>query len=85
MIKYGAEFKPVAIMMLNVFDHLAIMNVDYGIDDYVEVCMVRGGYRTRITKCKIDYGERPSFTKFGRKYYIDDFMRVDYGRGGVVD
>lgn len=75
---YADNYKPAGVAHLNNFGGLAIMEIEYGIDDYVCVCENYGDGYKRLTKNKIHYNAKgnPYFVRYGKRYYLDQFMRV---------
>ena len=73
-----AEAKPIGVLGLNNWGGLAVLDVIYGIDDYVVACFDYGDKRSNIGRHKIEEtaNGRSFFRKCGRRYYFDQIMRV---------
>ena len=56
---------------------IEILDIIYGINDYVVACFDFGNGRRKIRKHKIEYTSngRDFFRKEGRRYYFDEIMR----------
>ena len=65
--------KPIAAMGLTNTAGLGILEIQYGIDDYV----ILRGTLGDIHRCKIYSNTKGMYIKYGRcRYYLDEFMRV---------
>ena len=74
--------KPIAVLPLNNYGGLEILDILYGIDDSVIVRDQSG----EVTECMIEYfdydlddedeADRAYFELYGEKYYLDEFMKV---------
>ena len=75
---YPDDYKPAGVLPMNNFGGLAIMEIEHGIEDYLYVCDNYGDGYKNITKNKIRYNARGNayFMRYGKRYYLDQFMRV---------
>ena len=57
---------------------LEVLDVIYGIDNYLVTCLNWGEGRTRISRNKIytNASGREYIRKDGRRFYLDDIMRI---------
>lgn len=72
--------KPViGVYCLSNYGGLVILDIEYGIDDYVIAAFDYGRGKQSINRHKIQFTKhgRPYFKKYGSRYYFDDIMRVD--------
>lgn len=86
-----ADTRPIGFCAFNAFHGVLVLDIEYGIDDYVVACYGNDGKRESIRRHKICISEsgRMYFKKDGRRYYLDDMpsgrahniiMRSDIGR-----
>ena len=75
---YPKDFKPVGVLALNNFGGLAIMEIEYGIDDYVYVTENYGDGYKNITRNKIRYNTNGEqyFIRNGQRWYFKEFMKT---------
>lgn len=75
---YPNDYKPVGVLTLCNFGGLAVMEIEYGIDDYAIVCDNYGDGYKNITRNKIRYNTNGEayFVRNGHRWYLDQFMRV---------
>ena len=75
---YPNDYKPAGVLTLCNFGGLAIMEIEYGIDDYVIVCDNYGDGYKNLTRNKLRYNTKGNayFVRNGRRWYLDQFMRV---------
>lgn len=75
---YPNDYKPAGVLCLNNFGGIAVMEIEYGIDDYVYVCDHYGDGYKNLTKNKIKYDINGNayFIRKGQKWFLSDFMRV---------
>ena len=75
---YPNDYKPKGVAHLNNCGGLAIMEIEYDIDDYVYVCDHYGDGYTNLTKNKIKYDKNGEayFIRKGQKWFLSEFMRV---------
>lgn len=73
---YPKDFKPIGTLCLCNHGGLAIMEVEYGFDDYVFVTDNYGDGYKNLSRCKIYYNAKgePYFIRNGRRWYYKDFM-----------
>jgi len=71
--------KPIAVLPLNNFGGIEIIDVEYGINDYVITAVNNAGKRCCFGRHKIDAtAVGRDYFRFGNsRYYIDEFMRTD--------
>ena len=76
---YPNDYKPIATLCLCNFGGLAIMDIEYGIDDYVWVTENYGNGYKNITRNKIYYNRNNEeyFVRDGVRWYLKDFMRCN--------
>lgn len=57
---------------------IAIFDIVHEIDDYVVAALIYGDKQSKMTKNKVYYNQKaePYFIKYGRRYYLHEFMRV---------
>lgn len=79
---YPKDYKPAGVLCLNNFGGTAVMEIEYGIDDYAYVCDHYDDGYTNLTKNKIYYNENGEsyFIRKGRKWFLSDFMRCSIGK-----
>ena len=71
--------KPVAVLGLCNTCSIVILDIVYGIDD----CIISAfsdddGYKhKRKTRIFYDNNGKPYFCRYGVKYYLDEFIRID--------
>lgn len=75
---YPNNHKPAGVLTLCNLGGLAIMEIEYDIDDYVYVCDNYGDGYKNITKNMIRYNAKGNayFVRNGKRWYLDQFMRV---------
>lgn len=75
---YPDDYKPAGVLCLNNFGGMAVMEIEYGIDDYVYVCDHYGNGYKNLTKNKIKYDTNGNayFVRKGQKWFLSDFIRV---------
>lgn len=73
-MNYYSKVKPLAVMSITNNCGLEILEMQYGIDDYV---IVRG-FTGDIHKYKLRYNNKGIYFKYcnGLRYYMNEFMRV---------
>ena len=74
---YPKDFKPIGTLCLCNHGGLAVMEIEYGINDYVYVTDNYGDGYKNITKNKIFYNMSGDeyFVRNGLRWYLKDFMR----------
>lgn len=75
---YPSNYVPAGVLSLNNFGGIAIMKFENGIDTYAYVCDNYGDGYKKLTKNKIYYNIKgnPYFVRYGKRYYLDQFMKV---------
>lgn len=70
--------KAICYMPLATWGGLEILDILYGIEDYVIACFNWGADRHEIRRHKINHTPdgRAFIRKEGRRYYLDDMMQV---------
>ena len=68
----------IAVCPMSNFGGLGIISIEHGINDTVTTAFDFGNGMENISTAKIRYNAKGEdyFIKFGRRYYIRDFMRV---------
>lgn len=76
---YPNNFVPLGTKHMCNFGGLAVMEREYGIDDYVIVCDNYGDGYKNITRNMIRYNTKgePYFVRYGKRHYLGEFMRCD--------
>ena len=67
------------IYPLSAFDCMLFHGVEYGPDDKAIISYIHNGVEDKKTKNTIYYTAkaRPYIVKFGRRYHLDNFQRVE--------
>lgn len=74
---YPDDYQPLATLCMCNFGGIAVMEVQYGINDYVIVCDNYGDGYKNITKNMIHYNTKGDyFVRNGQRYYLQGFMRT---------
>lgn len=75
---YPKNYQPAGVLPLCNFGEMAIMELEDGINTYAYVCDNYGDGYKNLTKNKIYYNIKgnPYFVRYGKRYYLDQFMRV---------
>lgn len=70
---------PIAVLSLNNFGGIEILDVEYGINDYVVTAVNNAGKRCCCGRHKIDTtAAGRSYFRFGNnRYYLDEFLRTN--------
>lgn len=73
-----AESKPLGVFGESAFSSIVLLEIEYGIEDKVIAGYEYDGKRTNIRRHKIYTTPAGRFyiRKFGRRYYLDDFLRI---------
>ena len=68
----------IAVCTMSNFGGLGIISINYGINDTLTTAFDFGNGMENISTAKIRYNAQGEdyFIKFGRRYYLHDFMRV---------
>lgn len=68
----------IAVMGMTNFGGLGIISIEHGINDKVKTAFDFGDGMKNISTAKIRYNASGEdyFVKFGRRYYLRDFMRI---------
>ena len=68
----------IAVCPMSNFGGLGIISINYGINDTITTAFDFGNGMKNISTAKIRTNAKSEdyFIKFGRRYYIRDFMRV---------
>ena len=78
---YKEKYKgiePKGVMGLTNTSGIAIFDIEYGIDDYIISAFHNGENYTDFRKTKIFSNTIGHyFARYGRKYYLDKFMRTN--------
>ena len=70
--------KPIAVMGLSNNYSIVILDIIYDINDYVISAFNDGTYKhKRKTRIFYDNNDRNYFVRYGVKYYLDEFIRID--------
>ena len=71
--------KPIAVMGLSNNYSIVILDIIYDINDYVISAFSDGENYSHKRKTRIFYDNdgRNYFVRYGIKYYLDEFMRID--------
>ena len=77
LYKKYAETKPIAVLGLGNWGGLEILDIEYGIEDYV-IAAFNFGTRKKIRRHKVCTAPsgREYIKKEGVRYYFDDMMEV---------
>ena len=69
-----ANTRPIGYCAFSAFHGVLVLDIEYGIEDYVIACFSYDGKRKSIRRHKICTSEsnRMFFKKDGRRYYLDD-------------
>ena len=72
--------KPIAVMGICNTYGIAIFDIVYGINDYIISAFNDGENYSHKRKTRIFYdnNDRPYFNRYRVKYYLDEFMRIDW-------
>ena len=78
LYKKYADTKPIRVMALCNWGGLEILDIEYGIDDYVIACFNYGNGRLEIRRHKVMYtpAGRVYIRKHGVRYYYDQMLPV---------
>ena len=78
MYKKYENTKPVAVKSISNFGGIEILDIIYGINDYIVACFNFETDRQQIRQHKIceTSAGRSYFWKNHTRYYLDDFMRI---------
>ena len=70
--------KPIAVMGICNTCGIVILDIVYGINDYVisAFCDGENYNHKRKTKIFYDNNDRPYFNRYRVKYYLDDFYKI---------
>lgn len=70
--------KAIGMLPLSNFGGIEVLDIIYGIDDYVIACMNYGNGRQHIRKHKLytTAKGRTYFLKLGNRCYMDEILRV---------
>ena len=73
---YPNDYKPLMTMCMCNFGGIAVMEIEYGINDYAFVCDNYGDGYKNITKNLIRYNAKgePYFVRYGKRYYFKNMM-----------
>lgn len=73
---YPKNYKPIGTLCLCNHGGLAVMDIEYGIEDYVHVTDNYGDGYKNLTKNKIHYNAKGDgyFVRNGRRWYLKEFM-----------
>lgn len=76
--RYPNDYKPAGVLPLSNFGGIAVMEFEDGIDTYAYVTDNYGDGYKNITKNKVYYNAKgnPYFVRNGRRWYLNQFMRV---------
>lgn len=72
------QLKPIGVLPLTNFGGVAIMKIEHGIEDYIVSTENYGEGYIRPSKSKVRYNRKgePYFMRYGRRYYLKEFMRA---------
>lgn len=73
-----AEYQPIASKQMTQDGGIAIYDIEYGCDDHVIAGWVSGDTQDTPRKYKVYYtiSGRAYFRRYGRREYIDEYMRL---------
>ena len=79
LYKKYADTKAVGYYGMSNYGGLEILDIEYGIDDYVVACFNWGTGRQKIARYKIQYSTsgRTFIRKQGYRFYMDQIMRTE--------
>lgn len=68
----------IAVCTMSNFGGLGIISIEYGIEDKITTAFDFGNGMENISTAKIRYNAQGEdyFIKFGKRYYLRDFMRI---------
>lgn len=71
--------KPIAVMNICNTCSIVIFDIIYDINDYIISAFSDGENYSHKRKTRIFYdnNDRSYFVRYGVKYYLDEFMRID--------
>lgn len=77
-MKYPNDYKSAGVLPLCNHGGLAVMEFEHGVDTYVYIADHYGDDYKNITRNKIYHNAKgnPYFVRYGKRYYLNDFMRV---------
>ena len=78
LYKQYATTLAIGVVPLNNWGGIEVLDILYGIDDYVVACINNGDGRSAFRKHKIHTSTtsgRDYFTKYGKRYYLDEVER----------
>lgn len=78
LYKKYADTEPIGVITLCNWGGLEILDIEYGIDDYVIACFNYGNSRLEIRRHKVMYtpAGRAYIRKHGVRYYYDQMLPV---------
>lgn len=75
----GKQEKPIAVYSESAFSGICIMDIQYGIEDYVvHAEMISGEFKNvRRSKLRTTLKGKSFFIRDGRRYHLDEFLRTN--------